>query len=475
MKGMVRSLLFLLLVLLAGCAQPGRLAEPGAACQLELDALFDTPELAHATVAALFRRSHDRQVLYERGAGQMLTPASVLKLVTVAVAAEQLGWDAHFETRLYATGPVRDGVLHGDLVVVGGGDPTLGEPGGIGLPGQGGYAFARWAALLERLGVREVRGAVRVEQAAGLPGWGRGWMWDDWVYPFSAPLAAANFAENRVALHILPGTPPRVEGPLAAALPVVAGTVVQRDGAPGRVRLAYRPGGVLEITGEAPAEGVRRQVALLDPAPLLAAALHGWLEAQGIRIRGGYGTADARCAEPARGCEPLDRHHSATLAILSGRLLGVSQNLYAEALYQRLGGESVLLAQLAAWGIETRHLRLADGSGLSRYSQLSATALVDLLDHLQHTPHRFAPMACAMPSGGQPGTTLAHRFRTGDAVGRVRAKSGSMTGVRALAGVVQSPNGPVSFAVLVNHHALPPAQVDALIDRAVERVSRGCR
>ena len=121
-------------------------------------------------------RSSSDGSLFALNASRMQTPASNQKLVTSAVAADRLGWDYRYTTRIYATGPLlTGGDLDGDLVVVSNGDPTINPR----HPDRWG-AFDAWAKQLYAKGVRRVGGQlIGDDNAFAEPGWGFGWAWDD--------------------------------------------------------------------------------------------------------------------------------------------------------------------------------------------------------------------------------------------------------------------------------------------------------
>ncbi len=110
------------------------------------------------------------EVLYDRGGDRLMTPASNLKIYTTAVALDTFDPEHRFRTRVVAAGPIRQGVLHGDLVLIGGGDPKL--------------TSGQLLELVDR-GVREwqltrIQGRVRVDNSRyASPLKGPGWMWDD--------------------------------------------------------------------------------------------------------------------------------------------------------------------------------------------------------------------------------------------------------------------------------------------------------
>src|SRR5215471_17443618 len=94
---------------------------PFALLQHDIDAILAAPELERGFWGVLVKSVEHDDALYARNANKLMMPASTMKVVTLAAAAEKLGWDYTYTTRVYTTGKVADGVLQGDLIVVGSG------------------------------------------------------------------------------------------------------------------------------------------------------------------------------------------------------------------------------------------------------------------------------------------------------------------------------------------------------------------
>ena len=139
--------------------------------------------------------------LYQRNAHLMLHPASNMKLLTLAAAAERLGWDFRFQTTIRSTtGVAPDGTLAGDLVVIGGGDPTIGRRH------DGEATLARLADLVWQRGVRRIEGRVIGDGSAfGGTSYGDGWQWDDLPFGYAAPVSALIYNENTAEFLVAPG------------------------------------------------------------------------------------------------------------------------------------------------------------------------------------------------------------------------------------------------------------------------------
>jgi D-alanyl-D-alanine carboxypeptidase/D-alanyl-D-alanine-endopeptidase (penicillin-binding protein 4) len=159
----------------------------------------------------------------------------------------------------------------------------------------------------------------------------------------------------------------------------------------------------------------------------------------------------------------------------------VSQNMYAEAFLKTLGraatnrgtavaGLAAIRARLTGWGIPMDGLVLYDGSGLSRYNYLTASALVSLLTHVWRTERIRGPFVAELPVAGQDGT-LDLRMRGTALAGNVQAKTGTLSNVRALSGYVARADGEkLVFSIIVNHYTAPSAEIDAIVEKALERL-----
>ena len=132
---------------------PDTVIKPLDTLRREIDADLAQPLLARGYWGVLIKSLKSDETLYERNAGKLMMPASNMKIVTLAAAAEKLGWDYRYETAVFAAGPVSDGVLNGDLVVVGSGDPSL-----VAADGMADRLFGDWAERLNQRGLRTVSG-----------------------------------------------------------------------------------------------------------------------------------------------------------------------------------------------------------------------------------------------------------------------------------------------------------------------------
>ena len=138
-------------------ASPASAAKSSSLARLQhdIDAVLAAPALDHAFWGVLVKSLATNETWYSQNAGKLMMPASTMKVVTLAAAADRLGWDFRYETRLLATGPVSDGALHGDLLVVGSGDPSIDD-----WDGAATRLFGDWADQLKASGVSTIEGRI---------------------------------------------------------------------------------------------------------------------------------------------------------------------------------------------------------------------------------------------------------------------------------------------------------------------------
>ncbi len=478
-------------LLLAGChasARPAispRPAEaPPVALARSLDAILEAAPLSRGYWGAEVRSLDHDDTLYARNADRLLMPASTMKILTLAAAGERLGWDFRFETRLLASGPIADGVLDGDLVVVGSGDPTI-----LDRDGSASRLFADWAAQLRSAGILAIRGRlVGDDRAFRGTGLGNGWAWDDLASGYAAAVSALQFNDNIAGLLFTPGAAAGASAAVAIDPSGTDLTIVNRvvTGAPDSraVVVARRlPGSSrLEIEGSVPLGGpaVARTVSVDNPTLFFVTALRDALTANGILVMGPAVDIDEIEPPDDAPARTLLVHHSAPLSEMAVTMMKLSQNLYAETLLAVMGrqtgmptaaaGVGVVRTTLEAWGVPASAVIQVDGSGLSRYDYVSAAAIVAVLAHVNRDDAARTVFAAALPLAGHDGTLEARLVDT-PAGGTVLAKTGSMTGVRTLAGYATAANGErLAFALLGNNFDVPGPTVEAAIDACVLRL-----
>jgi D-alanyl-D-alanine carboxypeptidase/D-alanyl-D-alanine-endopeptidase (penicillin-binding protein 4) len=481
------------LVATAACHAPTKPASSPAAPQVspsvaqlrrDLEGILNDPALSRATWGVLVQSLRNGETLFAWNPQKLLLPASNMKLVTLAAAAAQLGWDYTYRTQLFARGAISAGVLTGDLIVVGSGDPSVGN-----VDGSADRVFGEWADRLKQLGVTRIDGRiVGDDKAFDDEILGFGWSWDDLTEDYAAGVGALQFNENGIRLSVSPGPAPGSAAALSVDPPesgivVVNSVRTGEAGAAANLSAHRLPGQTtLVVAGTVPAGATAPAVLRLavdNPTLFFVRALRRSLIARGIDVRGPAVDMDDLATPIDRaGATPVAEHRSPPLSVLAVRLMKVSQNQYAETFLKTLGldrtereasktereasaerhdeatavkGRTVAQQLFRDWGVDAGSLIIRDGSGLSRYDYVTAQALVTILAHVYKDAKLYEPFAASLPTPGTDGT-LANRLKGTAAEHRLRAKTGSMSQVRTLSGYITTADDePLAFSILANN------------------------
>ena len=430
--------------------------------------------------SVLVKAESSDAALYSLNPAKLVMPGSTMKVVTLAAAAELLGWDHQFETRVVSTAPIEDGVLRGDLVVVGGGDPSISERSD--LPG----VLNALARKVRDGGVTRIEGGViGDDDLFDDRGLGSGWTLDNLPYGYSAPVSALEYNEGSVDLVITAGA---AEGdsvgikvrPEGSGLKVDNRLKTVAESGTGRLTLQRLPGSMRVIVeGEIPARAApfARTASVDNPTAFFVSAFRGALVAEGVQVNGDATDIDDFLAKPdMSNARTLATQRSLPLRALAVSMMKVSQNQYAEMLLKHVGamgatGVQRARALLKSWDIPDDSYVIADGSGLSRYNYVSSDMLVRLLAHMRADPKHAAAYTATLPVAGRDGP-LSRRLSGTVAEGRVRAKTGTVDNVRSIAGYVHAINGEtLVFSIVANNFTVPASAIDAAADKALVRLA----
>jgi serine-type D-Ala-D-Ala carboxypeptidase/endopeptidase (penicillin-binding protein 4) len=482
------------LVATAACAHPPRPALPAgpahpalSVLQQDIDTILQAAPLSHSYWGVLAKSLKSGDTLYSVNADKLMMPASNMKIVTLAAAAEQLGWDYTYETKLFAAGSISDGLLSGDLVVVGSGDPSL-----VAADGMADRVFGDWAQRLKQRGIRAVTGRViGDDNGFEKETLGAGWMWDDLPTDDSAGVGALQYNESAAKVSVAPG-PAAGDAAAISIDPAGSGLMVVSSvttgAAASRTSIGVRrlPGRTkLELGGTiaAGAAASTLTVSVDNPTQYYVTALRTALIANGIDVRGPAVDIDDVRDAPATAGTPVASYRSPPLSVLAVRLMKVSQNQYAETLLKSVSAAPGVVPTAAAgwraaltiferWGLPAGSLIQRDGSGLTRYDFVTPEAIVLILTHVDRDPRLRGPFEASLPIAGRDGT-LANRMKGTPAEGNVRAKTGSMTAVRGTSGYVTSADGePLVFCILANNYDAPASTITAAEDTIIVRLAQ---
>jgi serine-type D-Ala-D-Ala carboxypeptidase/endopeptidase (penicillin-binding protein 4) len=465
--------------------------EPIFALRERLENHIAHPRFARAAWGIKVVSLETGKVLFEHQADKLLKPASNAKLYTGALMFDRFGPDHRITTSFFAaTPPGADGIVRGDLIVFGRGDPSFaGRFAGT-------NALAPLVNAIVSAGVKRIEGNLVGDESYywGAP-FGGGWSWADLQYYYGAEVSALTMEDNVIDLVFKPGDHPGDPCRIISRqenewLSWSNRTVTVTNGGPRAIQL-YRPVGanIVYASGSLPLgdSGYASAVTVSHPAGFFIHMLGRALEAHGIVIEGDYRTMSALDRE----IEPLDLDalteiasvESRPMSELIGQMMKPSQNLYAQLFLLHAGanhpkadsygsteeaGLAVLNNFLARLGVPAGSVLLEEGSGLSRGALLAPSSTVFLLEKMYRHRHAAA-FRQSLPVAGVEGT-LRNRMHGTAAAGNARAKTGSLRYVSTLSGYVSSgAKEPLAFSIMLNNYHTTSAalsgrnQVDAVL------------
>lgn len=439
-----------LAIILCFLALPVAAAPSTAELKQKISQSIDSrPSVSGAQVGVYIKVLKTGRVVYNRNGSVPMIPASNLKVVTTAVAIDRLGPEHRFTTSLLGPPAGADGVIEGDLVLRGGGDPTFTPPYHAN-PNEPLRFFAR---ELRKSGVRRIRGGVVADDSIfDRVFLGKGWYDRYLLDAYAAPCGALSLNGNLVTLSIT--SQKTVAIPDSPSLNIVH--KVKEGG--GRNAWVDRKRGSDTIVVEgnlAPGIVLERSLTINDPTAFTGGHFLKVLEAEGVPIDGELKMLPEGTKPSLTGLKTYARFRSPNLEKLMIQTNRRSDNLFAEHLFKATAfhfkgygsaanGEAAVKDFYRRHRIDSHGLKMVDGSGLSELNRISPRQLVGLLGVMWEHPNGQV-FIDTLPAGGE-GTL---RYRLNDLV--VRAKTGTLKNHSGLSGYVVSAYGQtLGFSILVN-------------------------
>jgi D-alanyl-D-alanine carboxypeptidase/D-alanyl-D-alanine-endopeptidase (penicillin-binding protein 4) len=439
-----------------------------------------TAEPLKGAVVGVMVQDMSGHVVAQREAGRRMVPASNLKLITTGTALHALGPDFRFETSLGYTGEIdADGTLHGDVYIVGGGDPTIGVIDTVAVKPDA--LFWRWKSLLKDAGISRIDGRI-IGDGRAYEGHleNQSWSYDDTGTYYGAGCNALSFYENAIDYAVsagvegepvkvtqrYPDTPWMHFGNLTSTGPKGTGNslyLYTTDLAP-----------YAEMRGTFAVDRKQKLEHFANKYGALTCAYYFWqnLRSTGWTVSGGYADIDRGGYVRGRDFVPADKagtpkivgkSESPVLSRIVRQTNVLSDNFYAEAIFRQMGEKATgiavydscrvavadVLEDLVPGGLEG--LRLEDGSGLSRLNTVSPAFLASFLRSMTRS-RGFNAFLASLPKPGEGTVATLLPKLPAEKKARVRVKSGSMDGVLCYSGYIldESGNPKFVFSLMVN-------------------------
>ena len=476
-------------MLAAGCASRGKTVIAPAAnvpidsftlkrdfLRLAIDSLLSDTLLFQANCGIYIISLEPEQEIYSLNRSSLLIPASVNKLLVTAAAYRQLGINYSFQTSVYGDSIDGQGIIKQDLYLKGFGDPELRTAD-----------LEALAYRLRSMGLKQVNGDLIADAGHfDTTSFGFGWMWDEGPYAFNAPISALSLNRNTFEVGLRPGA--RSGRLLKAVLnPTTAYLRLDNQGRTIRAGDKSKPkvtrnfsgdGDVVSITGTmALDEGLNYLTrTVTNPSLYCGTVFREALARNGIKILVTVISDTVPSGKPE-----LTWHLSPPLYQIIRNMNKESDNLTAEMIFRHLSADdganagdssqsNKLADMLKNMGFGQESFRVVDGSGLSRYNLCSPEQLVRVLSDVYNDPALRPELLVSLPISGTDGT-LSQRFIEDEYRGKIRAKTGTLTGVSSLAGFVFAPqNKTYCFAIMFNNYISKANSVRAIQDSILARL-----
>ena len=434
-------------------------------------------------VCAVEAKSGESAPLVAYNASTRMVPASNLKLVTTGAALHAFGPEYRFKTGIGYSGSIdQDGTLHGDVYIIGGGDPTIGAADSTAYKAEA--LFWKWKTLLTGAGIKRIDGSIIGDGGAyegGLEN--KGWEYGDvWTY-YGAGSSALCFYENAIDLEVSAGA--KVGDPvnMTQAYPETPWLQIENKGVTGP---AGTGNSLLMNTTHLSQKAVLTGTYAIDRKPRKDRAANKFgtltcahefyrnLVATGWEVTGTYGER----GEDGQTCITLiGETQSPELAKICRKTNYDSDNFYADALLRAMGeaasGIAVYDSCLVAINEvledivqSTDGIIQKDGSGLSRANAVSPEWMARFLAAMQGNK-------AFVESLPHPGEGTLFNLRNLNPAG-FRIKSGSMGGTLCYSGYTLNPDGTpkLCFAVFVNNASARPSQMRPVLENLIQLIGK---
>ena len=464
--------------------------------QMKTDSL-----LVNAVVGILAVDADGREIASWNPDMPLLT-ASTMKTITTGLGYEVLGPDYRFVTRIAYDGRIENGVLYGNLYIVGGADPTLGSRDTIAFPIDS--VFGKWAKAVSKTGIRRIAGRIvgddRIFEEENIPS---GWSYGNIGYDYGTGTSGLSFCENlsyfEIAAGRETGDPVRIT-PLGPASPYMTFINEVTTGQKGDGdNTEYYASSIMPVGKFVGTYGIDAKPRTLVQSNkygsvTCAAEFAAYLQARGIGCKGvsdirqiaqDYVVPDQK--DLVYICETFSPELRKIVKVTNT----ISNNFFAETIFKMVGKHLVeretgkdctgisysrarraVKAYLEERGVSTYGYTQDDGSGLSRQNYVSPRFFTRFYAMMAGSPD-FEEYMASFPGPGRPGTLRTVLAKADPALkNTIFAKSGSLSSVRCYAGYVDSQRGLIRFAILTNNYDCPTSRIQPKIEGFLEELAK---
>ncbi len=476
----------MLMVLLFAVSLLPAMAQNTAGLAQAVGKLAQDKDMAHASLSVSVHDAATGAALYSHDGQRSLVPASLVKLFTTAAGFDVLGSAFRFTTTIGYVGNVDgNGMLHGNVYIIGGGDPLLGSYRfRQTLPDT---VFAAWHKALQSHGIRSVNGRIcynaSVFDRQYLPD---SWQWGDIGNYYASGVSGLNFHENMFFIYFNAGTYLGFPATVASVSPASLDVNLQNEVMTGpensgdQVIVYGEPSSTVRVArGTVPLgrKNFAIRAAMPRPARSCAELFAVYLRKQGCSVSH---SVEEAYEQPKEMKEVL-KYMNSPYYMVAQYTNQTSNNTYAECIYKYLGyqryglgsfvnGNKAVADFFKQQDLSDKGVRLADGSGLSRQNLCTTDFIARFLAKV-HKMEIYNDFVQTLGVVGKSGTVRSMKLNA-PAGTTVYGKSGSMEGVRSYAGYVVKENGKVySYAIICNNYTGSNAQLRAKLETVLKEIA----
>lgn len=420
-----------------------------------------TPGLQHAAIGLSVKQVSDGKEILSYHAAMALTPASVAKIIPTWFALQEKGENYRYVTPVYYTGDIQHGVLHGNIILEASGDPTLDSRY---FPHHS--ALRVLADTIRKWGIHQIQGKIIVEDAKDgveIPG---SWLWEDVSNYYGALYLPFTYRDNTYTLHFKTGAV-GTRAELLMIEPCLPGIQIENEVmvAANNKDNAWIYGGpyasILRVAGTLPPHrgDFKIKGALHRPASTFVRELIEILSVQGISVQ--------------QEKLPIEKRvewfyiFSPTLKEIIYHTNKSSVNLFAEALGGLIGNgvwQERAMALFSAIGIDASGSIFYDACGLSPMNAIPAQVITDLLVYIGKNGD--AAFLSSLPVAGIDRSVSGYYYSCPTLKNKLQAKTGSMSGIRSLAGyLIQNNGNKLAFTLLISHYTCSLEQLQKSVSQ----------
>lgn len=424
-------------------------------------------------------RDSTGKVLESYNTEKLIRPASNLKLLTAATVLDELGPDYTFKTRMYGMGNQVGDIWQGSIVFRGVGDPSI---SGTFYDDDRLYVLDKFYQALKEQGITRISGNLIGNDAYfDSKPYPDGWSWDDLSFYYAVPINALSFNNNTVDLTVYArgnvGDEPAIEWfPFDTDYVEFVNnqTITPANATYNEYYQRLLGTNTIILESTLPRGYVEKEeLSITNPPLYFLDTIKKYFEDGGIEIDGHLIVESNVHDWNTSSYKQLGMHQSHPLGDLIEQLNKESSNFYAEMLLKAAAAEhfktqgttdlgiSLIESFSASIGINTSDISISDGSGMSATNLISTRDLSTLLVAMRRHQY-FDSFRNSLAIAGRDGS-LEHRFHNSKLEGQIRAKTGYISGVRALSGYLKTKsNKTLIFSIATNHYTVDTSHIDSI-------------